>query len=95
MTTLVMPARLGRTKILSRAEVRDMLADRAVAITVVICATVVGVAAIGAATYLTSHGYESAVIGVLIGGPLLWLVNTIMGRMQATRDQPPGLPPRP
>lgn len=90
MVTLDMSIlRPERSKLLiipSRTEVREMLTRPSVAITAIICGTILALAAIAGVITLAVTGNDTAVIGTLIGGPLVTLLVALASRLKAMHE---------
>lgn len=63
-----------------------MLTRPAVAITAIICGTLLALAAIGGVVWLAYTGHETAAVGTLVGGPLFLWLTTMAGRLREVQQ---------
>lgn len=81
-TVFYAPANTKIIRLPSRSEVRAMLSDRAVAITVVICTTVFGLGALAGVVWLTLLGDGIEAVGAFV----LAMLGLVYGRVRAMHE---------
>lgn len=96
MVTMPYPVHAPSVRIFPTGrEIRVMLQRPAVAVTAIICATVTMLAVLASVVFLAWTGRDTAVIGALLGGPVLALLGLLSKRLGEVREAVRSTPPPP
>lgn len=85
MVSMPMPRGLVTIKLPTTQELREMMTSPAVAITAIICATVLTLASVAGVVYLATTGHDSTVITAFIGGVLLAISGFLNSRIKGVK----------